>query len=59
MTQIDKDRLMAFLTTEAAERLGLMKPEDPPAAKIADAAFLQALEVVASYVEEVARPVAA
>lgn len=54
MTHIDKDRLMAFLTSEAGERLALMKPDDPPAAKIADTAYLQAIEVVASYVEEVA-----
>ena len=54
MTYIDKDRLMAFLTSEAGERLALMKPDDPPAAKIADTAYLQAIEVVASYVEEVA-----
>jgi hypothetical protein len=56
MTHIDKDRLMSWLADEAAERLTLMKPDDPPAAKIADLAFLQALEVVGTYVEEVARP---
>ena len=52
---IDKTRLMAFIADEAAERVALMKPTDPPATKIADVAFLQALEVIGTYVEEVAR----
>jgi hypothetical protein len=59
MTLINKERVMDFLKDEAAERVALMKPTDPPAVKIADVAFLQALEVVGTYVEEVAQPVAA
>ena len=50
---IDADRLLDFLRDEAEERKSAMKAADPPTIKVADLAYLEALETVAVYVERV------
>ena len=51
---IDADRLLQFLRDEAGERKSAMKPTDGGVVRVADHAFLDALEVVAVYVEAAA-----
>ena len=57
--KLDSDRLLAFLRSEAEERRSAMQPTDTPYMQAQDRAFLDALEVVAVYVEAAAERAAA
>ena len=50
MTVIDADLLMAYIAAEAKNRQQHMKPTDSGGLRMADLAFVEALELVAQYV---------